>query len=85
VQEGSHRNNALVIDRNGKIRNSFDLVDPTKVEELKTLVRQLLDEKASPDDQSAAEPEQPASTSPAEPEKPTVVPEKPAVDSPAKT
>jgi protein SCO1 len=79
VQEGSHRNNALVIDRNGKIRNSFDLVDPTKVEELKSLVRQLLDEKASPEE-SVAEPQQPA-----EAEKPAAIPEKPTTDSPAKT
>ncbi|HZZ29655.1 MAG TPA: SCO family protein [Pirellulales bacterium] len=45
VQEGSHLNRALVIDRQGQIRNSFDLLDASKLEELKTLVRQLLDEK----------------------------------------
>ena len=55
VQESSHLNRALVIDRNGKIRNSFDLLDPTKVEELKSLVRQLLDEKAETTSDGPAE------------------------------
>jgi protein SCO1 len=55
VQESSHLNRALVIDRNGKISNSFDLLDPAKVEELKALVRQLLDQKADAVDESPAE------------------------------
>jgi protein SCO1 len=48
VTEGGHFKSALVIDRNGKIRGSFDLVDPAKTAELKELVRQVLAEKAEP-------------------------------------
>ncbi|HTQ37513.1 MAG TPA: SCO family protein [Pirellulales bacterium] len=55
VQEGSHLNRALLIDRDGKIRNSFDMLDPAKVEELRTQIRQLLDEKPTPDAAPAAE------------------------------
>jgi protein SCO1/2 len=47
VQEGQHLNHALVIDRDGKIRGSFDVLDSAKTMELKKLVRQLLDEKPS--------------------------------------
>lgn len=54
VQEGSHLNHALVIDRNGKIRGSFDVLDPAKTAELKNLVRQLLDEKATPEPEPAS-------------------------------
>jgi protein SCO1 len=60
VQEGSHLNHALVIDRNGKIRGSFDVLDPAKTAELKTLVRQLLDEKAAPETEPASEPSEKA-------------------------
>lgn len=45
VQEGGHRNSALVIDRNGKIRGSFDLLDSVKTAEMKTLLKELLAEK----------------------------------------
>ena len=48
VQEGTHRLSVLVMDRNGKIRGSFDLLDASKVAEMKTLVKELLDEKAAP-------------------------------------
>ncbi len=53
-KKGSHLNHALVIDRNGKIRGSFDVLDPAKTAELKNLVRQLLDEKATPEPEPAS-------------------------------
>ena len=53
VQEGQHLNHALVIDRDGKIRGSFDVLDPAKTAEMKTLVRQVLDEKPSPEKPAA--------------------------------
>ena len=48
ITEAGHYKSALVIDRNGKLMGSFDLVDPTKTAELKQLVRQLLAAKAEP-------------------------------------
>ena len=51
VQEGSHLNHALVVDRNGRIRGSFDVLDPAKTAEMKQLVRQVLEEK--PTDETA--------------------------------
>lgn len=54
VQEGTHRLSVLVMDRNGKIRGSFDLLDATKVAEMKTLLKELLAEKAAPADQTDA-------------------------------
>jgi len=45
VKEGQHRNSALVIDRSGKIRGSFDLLDPPEVGKMKTLLTELIDEK----------------------------------------
>jgi protein SCO1/2 len=56
VQESTHRLSVLVIDRNGKIRGSFDLLDAAKVAEMKTLLKQLLDEKAA----APASPDAPA-------------------------
>ena len=57
VQEGTHRMSVLVMDRNGKIRGSFDLLDPAKVAEMKSLLKELLAEKAAPAEQKdAAEP-----------------------------
>ncbi len=61
VQEGTHRLSVLVMDRNGKIRGSFDLLDAAKVAEMKTLLKELLDEKAA----TSAEPA--AATPPAKP------------------
>jgi protein SCO1 len=55
VQEGSHLNHALVIDRDGKIRGSFDVLDPAKTGEMKNLVRQVLHEKPSPEATPATE------------------------------
>jgi protein SCO1/2 len=55
VEEGGHRNSALVIDRNGKIRGSFDLLDATKTAEMKTLLKELLAEKASDAEPAATE------------------------------
>jgi protein SCO1 len=55
VQEGSHLNHALVIDRDGKIRGSFDVLDPAKTAEMKNLVRRVLDEKPSPEATPATE------------------------------
>jgi protein SCO1/2 len=49
VKEGQHRNSALVIDRSGKVRQSFDLLDPAKVVEMKALLKELLAEKPSAD------------------------------------
>ncbi len=46
VEEGTHRISVIVVDRNGKIRNSFDLLDPTKVTEMKVLLKELLAGKA---------------------------------------
>jgi protein SCO1 len=54
VQEGTHRLSVLVMDRNGKIRGSFDLLDTAKVAEMKTLLKELLAEKAAPADQKNA-------------------------------
>ena len=54
VQEGQHHNSAMVIDREGKIRGSFDMLDPVKAAELKTLVRQLLKEKPDAAEESVA-------------------------------
>ncbi len=45
VKEGQHRNSALVIDRSGKIRGSFDLLDPPEVGKMKSLLKELIDEK----------------------------------------
>ena len=45
VKEGQHRNSALVIDRSGTVRNSFDLLDPAEVVKLKALLKKLIDEK----------------------------------------
>jgi protein SCO1/2 len=47
VKEGQHRNSALVIDRNGKISNSFDLLDSAEVTKMKVLLKKLLEEKPS--------------------------------------
>jgi cytochrome oxidase Cu insertion factor (SCO1/SenC/PrrC family) len=64
VQEGMHGMNVLAMDRNGKIRGSFDLLDPAKVAELKTLLRELLAEKpaaaerSDPPAENSAVPEQ---------------------------
>jgi protein SCO1 len=63
VQEGGHRNSALVIDRDGKIRGSFDLLDPAKTAEMKSLLKELLAEKPSAaEDQPESQPEVPAKT-----------------------
>jgi cytochrome oxidase Cu insertion factor (SCO1/SenC/PrrC family) len=59
VQEGQHRNSALVIDRDGKIRGSFDLLDPAKAEEMKKLIHELLAEKAEPAGDTPADGSQP--------------------------
>jgi protein SCO1 len=53
VEEGGHRNSALVVDRLGKIRGSFDLLDPAKTAELKALVKELLAEKPPASDEQA--------------------------------
>src|SRR6185369_11426551 len=64
VQEGMHGMNVLAMDRSGKIRGSFDLLDPAKVAELKVLVRELLaekpavPEKAEPPAEPASAPQQ---------------------------
>ncbi|HEY2826942.1 MAG TPA: SCO family protein [Pirellulales bacterium] len=63
VQEGQHLNHALVIDRNGKIRGSFDVLDPAKITEMKNLVRQVLDEKATPEAIPADDGKEPPATS----------------------
>lgn len=52
VREREHRNSALVIDRNGHIRASVDLLDPVKVAELRTMLKELLKE---PVEESPAE------------------------------
>jgi protein SCO1/2 len=75
VQEGSHLNHALVIDRNGKIRGSFDTLDPAKIAELKTLVRQLLAEK--PEAEETPVTEKPVTEKPATEKSAT---EKPAAE-----
>lgn len=56
VEEGQHLNHALVIDRNGKVRGSFDVLDPAKVAEMKELLRTALDEKATPEESSNSKP-----------------------------
>jgi cytochrome oxidase Cu insertion factor (SCO1/SenC/PrrC family) len=53
VKEGQHRNSALVIDRNGKISNSFDLLDSAEVAKMKVLLKKLLDEKPSAENADA--------------------------------
>jgi protein SCO1 len=58
VEEGGHRNSALVIGRDGKIAGSFDLLDPAKTAEMKTLLKKLLAEE-------------PAETKPAATQEPT--------------
>jgi hypothetical protein len=73
ITEAGHYKSALVIDRNGKLMGSFDLVDPTKTAELKQLVRQLLAAKADPakseedtkSESSMSEPAKAASVAPA--------------------
>jgi protein SCO1/2 len=79
VEEGQHLNHALVIDRNGKIRGSFDVLDPAKVAEMKELLRTTLDEKATPEESSNAKPAE-TGASPAA-EKPTEQAAKPAAAS----
>jgi cytochrome oxidase Cu insertion factor (SCO1/SenC/PrrC family) len=49
VREREHRNSALVIDRNGRIRASVDLLDPVKVAELKPMLKELLKEPLEED------------------------------------
>jgi len=53
VKEGQHRNSALVIDRNGKISNSFDLLDSAEVTKMKVLLKKLLEEKPSAENADA--------------------------------
>ncbi len=58
IQKATHTFRALAIDRNGKIRGSFDMLDPTKVAEMKTLLKELLAEKAiSPGEANVSESE----------------------------
>jgi protein SCO1/2 len=45
VAPGIHMNNALLIDRQGRIRGSYDLLDVRKVSELKSEIEKLLKEK----------------------------------------
>jgi hypothetical protein len=40
-------NKALLVDRQGEIRGSYDLLDKEKVTELKTEIRKLLKESPS--------------------------------------
>ncbi len=47
VGPGIHMNKALLIDREGKICGSFDLLDVVKVAELKTEIRKLLKEETT--------------------------------------
>lgn len=79
VEEGQHLNHALVIDRNGKVRGSFDVLDPAKVAEMKELLRTALDEKAPVEEDSAAKPAE-AGGSPAA-DKPSQQTAKPATAS----
>lgn len=59
VGPGIHMNKALLIDRNGNIAGSFDLLDVAKVAELKTEIRKLLQEspreKSSPTEPQSRE------------------------------
>lgn len=65
VREREHRNSALVIDRNGRIRASVDLLDPVKVAELKAMLKELLKEPVAEESAETG----PADTSPASPSK----------------
>jgi protein SCO1 len=47
VGPGIHMNKALLVDRQGEIRGSYDLLDKEKVTELKTEIRKLLKESPS--------------------------------------
>jgi protein SCO1 len=68
VEEGGHRNSALVIDRNGKVRGSFDLLNAEKTAEMKLLLKELLAEKAASAEQpAAADAGAPENTTAAEP------------------
>ena len=57
VKEGQHRNSALVIDRGGKIRGSFDLLDPSEIGKMKSLLKELIDEKPPVDGAETPAPE----------------------------
>lgn len=45
VGPGIHMNKALLVDRNGNIAGSYDLLDVAKIAEMKTEIRRLLKEK----------------------------------------
>ncbi|MCC7085106.1 MAG: SCO family protein [Pirellulales bacterium] len=47
VAPGFHMNRALLVDRQGSIRGSFDLLDPEKVAEMKVEIRRLLAENST--------------------------------------
>jgi cytochrome oxidase Cu insertion factor (SCO1/SenC/PrrC family) len=49
VGPGIHMNSALLIDREGRIRGSYDLLDVKKVSELKSEIEKLLKEKPEPE------------------------------------
>jgi protein SCO1/2 len=60
IQKATHTFRALAIGKDGNIRGSFDMLDPTKIAELKTLLKELLTEKPAPvDDAQAAATETP--------------------------
>ncbi len=56
IQKATHTFRALVIDREGKIRGSFDMLDPAKVAEMKTLLKDLLTKMSPPAESSSAVP-----------------------------
>lgn len=56
VAPGFHMNRAMLVDRQGKICGSFDLLDPEKVTEMKAEIRKLLAEQPAEGD-SKTEPQ----------------------------
>jgi protein SCO1/2 len=46
VGPGIHRNSAMLIDRAGNIRGSYDMLDVAKVSEMKSQIEKLLKEKS---------------------------------------
>ncbi len=55
IQKATHTFRALAIDKNGKIRGSFDMLDQNKVKELKSLLTDLFAEEPKTDDETAAD------------------------------